>query len=270
MKINFYKYQGTGNDFIMIDDRALTFPINNHDLVKKLCDRRFGIGADGLILLQPHQSTSYFMKYYNSDGNESTMCGNGGRCLAAFAIHQKVVTGNHTFQAIDGPHDVITEGFSEFALWVQLHMQDVQMVEQRASYTFVLNTGSPHYVQFTSESLETIPLLEEAQAVRYNEEFKNEGINVNFVNLDGLKNINIRTYERGVEDETLSCGTGVTAAALATAMLNHLPEGHHEIKVETRGGQLQVSFDFHHNTNSFTNVWLQGPATFVFSGTVEI
>lgn len=270
MKINFFKYQGTGNDFIMIDDRSLVFPTDNNQLVAKLCDRRFGIGADGLILLQPHANASYFMKYYNSDGNESTMCGNGGRCLAAFAIHQGVVNGHHTFQAIDGPHEVISEGASPNPLWIQLRMQDVQVIQQRAPYTFVLNTGSPHYVAFSNEVLETFRLVDQAKQIRYNEEFQQEGINVNFVNLLGLKHISMRTYERGVEDETLSCGTGVTAAALATAVLNQLPEGHHELQVDTRGGKLQVSFDYQKKTQSFTNVWLQGPATFVFSGTVEI
>lgn len=270
MQLKFYKYQGTGNDFVIIDDRALTFPLNDTALVRKLCDRRFGIGADGLMLLQPNPQSSYFMKYYNSDGNESTMCGNGGRCLAAFALHQQAVKGNHTFMAIDGLHEVEIEGELSSSIWIQLKMQDVLSVDARPVETFVLNTGSPHYVKFISEPLSKLNVVNEAKSIRYNEEFSAQGINVNFINLLGLHKIAIRTYERGVEDETLSCGTGVTAAALSSAILNNLPNGTHTIDVISEGGDLKVTFTYHASNQSFSNVWLQGPATFVYSGVVEI
>lgn len=270
MLYTFYKYQGTGNDFILLDDRSLTFPANDTKLIERLCNRKFGIGADGLMLLQPNSESAYFMKYYNSDGKESSMCGNGGRCIAAFAMHQGVVHGNHTFMAVDGLHDVEADDYSSSSIWIKLHMQDVKLAEIRNDNTYVLNTGSPHYVQFLTTPVRDFALVDEAKKIRYNAEFSREGINVNFVNLRGLHTIEMRTYERGVEDETLSCGTGVTAAALSSAMLNGLPNGKHEITVNTPGGSLKVSFRFHKNEHRFTEVWLQGPATFVFKGTVDI
>lgn len=270
MQITFYKYQGTGNDFVMIDDREGLFPVDDTKLVAHLCDRRFGIGADGLILLQKHTDASYLMKYYNSDGNESTMCGNGGRCLAAFALHQQVVTGAHAFMAVDGLHEVIYDEQLPERVWVRLKMQDVAAVDVRADNTFVLNTGSPHYVKFTGDALQNFAVVDEAKSIRYNNEFASHGINVNFINLLGLQHIRIRTYERGVEDETLSCGTGVTAAAISTALINNLPDGTHTINVSTEGGELKVTFTYNKSMQSFTNVWLQGPATFVFKGSVKI
>lgn len=270
MQLTFYKYQGTGNDFVMIDDRALTFPAGDYNLVERLCNRRFGIGADGLILLQSHDSQAYFMKYYNSDGRESSMCGNGGRCLAAFALQQGVVgTGAHTFMAIDGLHDVAYEQHPE-SLWVKLKMKDISEVELRDNHVFILNTGSPHYVQFVPEPLLTCNVVERAKLVRYNEEFKEQGININYINLLGVHDIAIRTYERGVEDETLSCGTGVTAAAISTVLMNNLPDSTHTIEVKTQGGMLKVQLTYHEASRSFSDIWLQGPATFVFAGTVEI
>jgi diaminopimelate epimerase len=271
MQLTFYKYQGTGNDFIMIDDRSLTFPVNDTALVEKLCNRRFGIGADGLILLQPHDTTAYYMKYYNSDGRESSMCGNGGRCLAAFALHQGVIKErSHTFMAVDGLHDVTYDGDLNPALWVKLKMRDVETVESRADNTYVLNTGSPHFVRFINESLMGFDVVHQAKGIRYNNEFSEQGININFVNLLGLHHISIRTYERGVEDETLSCGTGVTAAAISAALINNLPNGTHTIEVNSAGGMLKVELTRNAQTGHFSNIWLQGPATFVFKGAVEI
>ena len=270
MQLTFYKYQGTGNDFVMIDDRELKFPVDDTALVERLCNRRFGIGADGLILLQPHDTSAYFMKYYNSDGRESSMCGNGGRCLAAFALHQHVVNTAHTFMAVDGLHDVTYEGDLKPSLWIKLKMKDVDLVEQRQDNTYVLNTGSPHFVRFTHDALIDYDVVHEAKKVRYNDEFTAQGINVNFINLLGLHHIAIRTYERGVEDETLSCGTGVTAAAISTVLMNKLPDGTHTIDVNSAGGQLKVELTYNATTQRFSNIWLQGPATFVFKGTVEI
>jgi diaminopimelate epimerase len=267
---HFYKYQGTGNDFIMIDDRDATFPIENHSLIAILCDRRFGIGADGLILLQKDNHSNFFMRYYNSDGNQSSMCGNGGRCIAAFANHLKIIENETSFTAVDGLHEAIISGDGN-ELFVKLKMQDVSEIKYPSDdYQFVLNTGSPHFVKFLTSSIDYMNVVEEAKKIRYNNEFKKEGINVNFVNLDGLKKINMRTYERGVENETLSCGTGVTAAALSTAILNDLPNGIHTIHVKTNGGELSVKFDFNKVQRSFTNIWLQGTATLVFEGDVNL
>ena len=270
MNIHFYKYQGTGNDFIMIDDRNGSFPIENHSLVARLCDRKFGIGADGLILLQKNIDSPFYMYYYNSDGNQSSMCGNGGRCIAAFAHYLKIADKETTFKAFDGVHEALISG-EEKKLFIKLKMQNVSDIKISSDgYDFVLNTGSPHFVKFISQSLSDFPLVEEAKEIRYNDKYKAEGINVNIVNLAGLKKITMRTYERGVEDETLSCGTGVTAAALSAAILNNLPNGIHTIDVTTLGGVLSVKFDYHKQQQSFSDIWLQGSATFVFEGDIEV
>jgi len=267
--MNFYKYEGTGNDFILFDDRNAEFPSGNFALIKKLCDRRFGIGADGLMLLQKSVKADFYMKYYNSDGNESSMCGNGGRCIAAFASNLKIAGYSSIFEAIDGLHETnITNSGNTFI--VQLKMQDVKQIEKRDDQTFVLNTGSPHFVRFLNEKISTVKIVEEAKKIRYNTEFSKAGININFINSLNQNTIHIRTYERGVEDETLSCGTGVTAAALCTAIKNDLPSGLNTINVKTEGGELNVRFDYDKSTNSFSDIWLIGPATFVFAGTIAI
>ncbi|MES2780582.1 MAG: diaminopimelate epimerase [Bacteroidota bacterium] len=266
----FYKYQGTGNDFIMIDDRQLQFPVTNQAYVAQLCDRRFGIGADGLILLQPHTELGFFMKYYNADGNESSMCGNGGRCIAAFSAQLGVASETTKFMAVDGPHDAIIGTLEKNSRFVKLKMKAVDAVDKRMSNTFVLNTGSPHYVQFSEDNLLEMDVVMEAKKIRYNDEFAAQGINVNFISVTGDTSIAIRTYERGVEDETLSCGTGVTAAAISLCLLKKLPSGHYIISVKVMGGDLKVSYDYDENTHSFSNIWLQGPATFVYEGAIEV
>ncbi len=267
--ITFYKYQGTGNDFIMIDDRASVFPSENNTLVAKLCDRKFGIGADGLILLQKSNTADFFMKYYNSDGNESSMCGNGGRCIAAFANQLKIVGNKTIFHAVDGNHDAhITEQGNAYN--VKLKMQDVPSIEVRDQHSIVLNTGSPHFVVLKNENIDSLNIVEEARKIRYNEEFKKSGINVNFINIGHKNELHIRTYERGVEDETLSCGTGVTAAALSSAIINNLESGNHTIAVNTKGGNLSVTFNYNKNTCAFTDIWLIGEAVKVFEGQINI
>jgi diaminopimelate epimerase len=270
LNIPFYKYQGTGNDFIMIDDRDLQFPIHKNAFVAQLCDRRFGIGADGLILLQPHTELRFFMKYYNADGNESSMCGNGGRCIAAFAAQLDVAQETTKFMAVDGPHDAIIHNVENNSRFVKLKMKSVDAVDRKLANTFVLNTGSPHYVQFIEDNLLEMDVVTEAKKIRYNDEFAAVGINVNFVTVTSEASIAIRTYERGVEDETLSCGTGVTAAAISLCLLKKLPSGHYIISVRVMGGELKVSYDYDENTRSFNNIWLQGPATFVYQGFIEI
>ncbi len=267
MNLTFYKYQGTGNDFIMIDDRDALFPVDNNILVAQLCERRFGIGADGLILLQNHPEHSFYMKYYNADGNESSMCGNGGRCIAAFAAQLGVISETTRFLAIDGPHESIIQAEENGSRFVKLKMKPVNDIDKRLAGTYVLNTGSPHYIQFTDQNLHEINVVADAKRIRYNDEFAASGINVNFIQETGETSISIRTYERGVEDETFSCGTGVTAAALSLAVRKNLPSGNYLINVKTMGGDLRVSYDFDAENLVFTNIWLQGPATFVFKGT---
>jgi diaminopimelate epimerase len=259
LKTKFYKYQGTGNDFILIDDRNKSFDANNQEYIEKLCNRRFGIGADGLILLQNHSNADFFMQYFNSDGKESSMCGNGGRCIAQFAKDLGVIGNETTFFAIDGIHKATFENHL-----VQLQMKDVNQIESREDEVFVLNTGSPHYVQFFNHDVNKIDLITEAQKIRYNAEFREAGINVNFVNVSAQGELNVRTYERGVEDETYSCGTGVTAAALAYHLFEKANKQTKQTFVKTKGGNLSVSYDF--AENSFSEVYLNGPATFVFEG----
>ena len=256
-KIPFFKYEGTGNDFVMVDQRQTQY-LTRQDtaLIERICDRRFGIGADGLILLQNAEGYDFEMVYFNSDGRESTMCGNGGRCIAAFA-HSLGAVGNHCrFVAIDGPHEASIKGD-----WVELKMGDVTDVEM-GDGSFVLNTGSPHYVVFV-EDLSDMNIVESGQVIRYSDRFRQQGINVNFVEKTA-GGIEVATYERGVEDETLSCGTGVTAAALSFSLANPQSENN-EVAVSTKGGKLKVRFE-KGERKSFKNIWLCGPTRMVFQG----
>ncbi|MBK8112368.1 MAG: diaminopimelate epimerase [Saprospiraceae bacterium] len=254
----FYKYQGTGNDFIIID--GITNDVNsiNNIVVARLCDRKFGIGADGLMIISRHEGFDFEMIYYNSDGGLSTMCGNGGRCIAALA-HQLGYCGLEVhFLAADGPHFASVESDE-----VALGMANVEVINQINPSDYVLNTGSPHYVSFTEKkNLENI--VEVGKKIRYSENYISEGINVNLCFWDGSV-LYVATYERGVEDETLSCGTGVTAAALAAA--SHL-DLQSPITIQTKGGRLSVSFQ--RQEISYHKVVLKGPATLVFKGEIEI
>jgi diaminopimelate epimerase len=263
MQIQFYKYQGAGNDFVMIDNRTLFFPKENTKLVAHLCERRFGIGGDGLILLENDTiasnlatPTDFKMVYYNSDGNTSSMCGNGGRCLVAFAERLKVIKNKTTFIATDGLHHAT---IAEDGL-VSLQMIDVLEVKKEADYTF-LNTGSPHHVQIV-EDLEHYNVKENGAKIRYGDLYGKVGSNINFVKKINENTFALRTYERGVEDETLACGTGATAVAIAMYATGLTKEKTLNINVE--GGKLKVSFE--ENNGKFTNVFLIGPAEFVFEG----
>lgn len=260
MLIHFHKYQGTGNDFIIIDNRDLKFNRTDNVLVEKLCDRRFGIGADGLMLLQNKQGYDFEMVYYNSDGNESSMCGNGGRCISEFARTLGLVKDKAHFIAIDGAHEsLIKPGF------ITLKMKDVKEVEENADFSF-LNTGSPHYVALVND-VEHYNVFEEGKKIRNNNRFKAEGTNVNFIEKK-YNELFVRTYERGVEGETYSCGTGVTAAALVAAIKN-ISTAQDYCDIKTLGGNLKVKFHKQAD-NSFTDVWLEGPAVFVFKGEINI
>jgi diaminopimelate epimerase len=256
--IPFHKYQGTGNDFVMIDNRH-TCHLSRQDeaLISRLCDRRFGIGADGLILLQEAPGYDFEMVYFNADGRESTLCGNGGRCSVAFAQHLGMIGERCHFLAIDGPHQAYVEENGR----IELKMADVNAVEQGTDY-FILNTGSPHYVVF-AEDISNLNIVEGGQLIRYSDRFRKEGINVNFVEDKGAA-IEVATYERGVEGETLSCGTGVTAAALSWS-LRHRKGGDFELPVLTKGGELSVRF-LAEEGNCFSGIWLCGPAERVFEG----
>ena len=257
--MNFYKYQGTGNDFVMIDNREGEFPKDNEKLIAHLCDRRFGIGADGLILLENDPQYDFRMVYYNSDGRQSTMCGNGGRCVVAFAKQLKVIERETLFIAIDGEHRATIEGDS----YVRLQMKNVTSVEAHPDYVF-LNTGSPHHVQWVDD-VETVDVKNQGAAIRYGTLYADKGgSNVNFVS-KGEKGFKVRTYERGVEDETYSCGTGVTAVAIA---LHHTQQTEvQNITLHTRGGDLQVSFD--RVGEGYENIYLSGSAQFVFEGIIK-
>lgn len=258
MEITFYKYQGTGNDFVIIDNRDLSFPRENTQLVNFLCDRRFGVGADGLMLLNPSDSYDFTMVYYNADGTESTMCGNGGRCLVAFAHQLGIVKKDTTFDAVDGLHHASYENGV-----TNLQMIDVEVVENHEHYYF-LDTGSPHHVQMVKD-LENFDVESNGAKIRYGAPYFEEGTNVNFVEKTENNAFRLRTYERGVEGETLSCGTGATAAAIAIYEQKLTPNTTIPLKVQ--GGELEISFN--PTANGYNNVFLKGAATFVFKGTIS-
>jgi diaminopimelate epimerase len=262
-KIKFYKYQGTGNDFVIIDNRDGKFDSQNVQLVSFLCDRRMGIGADGLMLLEKHDSNGvdFTMRYYNSDGNEASMCGNGGRCIAAFAVHQNAVKNpdEFLFEAVDGMHVAkYKDGI------VSLKMIEVADINKGNGYYF-LDTGSPHYVSHQN-NIDNIDILKEGSKIRYSDTFKPGGTNVNFVEELNENHIKVRTYERGVENETYSCGTGVVASAISTFVKNKKCK---DFNIDVKGGKLEVNFEGN-ESDGFTNIWLIGPATFVFEGEINI
>lgn len=243
----------------MIDNRNNTFPKNDVKLIQKLSDRRFGIGADGLILLESSTESDFTMVYFNADGNESTMCGNGGRCIVAFAKKLNIIEEETTFNAIDGLHFASIKNDI-----INLQMTDIDTVEEFENYSF-LNTGSPHHINFC-DNVKNINVKELGTEIRYGSPYFQEGTNVNFAEQISDNSFIVRTYERGVEDETLACGTGVTAVAIAANKLNKTKAN--TINIEVLGGHLEVSFK--REGNSFTNVFLKGPAQFVFEGNITI
>jgi len=260
MLLQFSKYQGTGNDFILIDNRQHLIELNSKQIAF-LCHRQFGIGADGLMLLELEVGVDFKMVYFNSDGNESSMCGNGGRCITAFAKHLGLIADKAKFIAIDGLHEANINQHDEVAL----KMKDVKSVEQQDNY-FYLDTGSPHYVAMVND-LTHLDVYQAGKKIRYNERFAETGTNVNFIEKNE-ESIFVRTYERGVENETLSCGTGVTAAALVANMLG-VSSSKNNCQIKTLGGNLEVTFE-KVLENTFYNIWLKGPAQKVFSGQIEL
>jgi diaminopimelate epimerase len=256
MKISFSKYQGTGNDFIMIDNRAGNMNLTSEQIIR-LCDRKFGIGADGIVLIEETGFSDFYMNFYNPDGSQS-FCGNGSRCAVRFAQKLGMVKSDGEFKAIDTKHD-----FHSDDLMVSIQMKNVLGIENENGH-FVIHTGSPHYIEYR-ENIDAMDLIHEARKIRYSARFEKEGININFVEIRG-EQLYMRTYERGVENETLSCGTGVTAVALSWGFLNPTIK---EAKIQTRGGILDVKFE-NLGLGEFEEVHLIGPANWVFDGEINL
>lgn len=260
MQVKFFKYQGTGNDFIIVDNRNNEYSSLREDQIRRLCDRRFGIGADGFMMLNEKKGYDFEMRYHNADGRESSMCGNGGRCIVKFAYHLGIHKSTYKFLAVDGDHEaeIDTDGT------VSLKMIDVKKVQKQRG-DFILNTGSPHYIKIVNDVMD-LDVYKKGRDIRYSKDFEEEGINVNFVEQLNDEKIIVRTYERGVEDETYSCGTGVTAAALVSY---HNENGFNDVGVKTLGGSLSVEFD-RHEDDTYSDIWLCGPADKVYEGTVIV
>lgn len=260
MQLKFFKYHGTGNDFILVDNRKGEYYLSQEQ-IEKICERRFGIGADGLMFLNERTGYDFEMKYYNADGKEGSMCGNGGRCMIKFVYHLGIHHELYKFLATDGPHEaeIDIDGI------VSLKMKDVRAI-RRFHNDYIVDTGSPHYIKMVNHVMD-MDVYKKGYEIRHSKEFEDEGINVNFVELtDEPDKIIVRTFERGVEDETLSCGTGVTAAAL---VCYHNENGFNEVEVKTLGGVLSIEFD-KTDENRYENIWLCGPAEKVFEGSIEI
>lgn len=258
MNLVFYKYQGTGNDFVIIDNREDVFPKDNIQFIKRLCDRKFGIGADGLMLLENSKASDFEMIYFNSDGNLGSMCGNGGRCIVAFAKFLNLFDTETKFEAIGKIYYATIDNHL-----VSLIMNDVHVIEVHENHLF-LNTGSPHHVTYV-ENINEINVKELGEKIRYGSPYFEEGANINFVEQINDNTFTVRTYERGVENETLSCGTGVTAVAIASHYSKK--SSNNQIILQTLGGNLEVSFDT--DNNVYGGIVLKGPATFVYKGTIE-
>ena len=256
MIIEFYKYHGTGNDFVLIDNRSLFFDKNNLELISKICSRHTGVGADGLILLENDNHYDFKMIYFNSDGKKTSMCGNGGRCVISFAKKLNIINDNVTFLAIDGLHEgIINEDI------IKIKMIKVSNIDE-VHNGCLLDTGSPHFVKFCT-SVNNINVFQSGRELRNNKEISEDGVNINFTEIIDNSSIKVRTYERGVENETLSCGTGVIASALSAHSKGLVDSN--RIKISTLGGELFVSFDF---KNVYDNIWLEGPAIEVFKGQI--
>lgn len=260
MKIHFYKYQANGNDFVIIDNRETKLSLTKEQIVR-ICDRKFGVGADGVMLIEQHPSFHFNLEYFNSDGSQS-LCGNGSRAAVQFASSLGLVNGETTFNAYDGPHDaeLLPTGI------VRLKMNDVAEVK-KFNDDYFINTGSPHYVRFVND-IDAHPVVDEGRKIRYSDAFKPGGTNVNFVSRQGDNTIFVRTYERGVENETLACGTGVTAAALAVSHHGYTSPVH----IKTLGGDLSVEFKpaITGQPGTFEEIYLVGPAKMVFEGHLEL
>jgi len=262
MLVHFSKYHGTGNDFVMIDGRKQDTSFFDTRIIRQLCDRRFGIGGDGLIILEESKRYDFTMRYFNADGREGSMCGNGGRCITAFARSLGIIKTDTTFEGIDGTHEASIQSNGE----IRLKLVDVDGID-KLSDGYLLDTGSPHFVHFVN-NIEEVAVEIAGAEIRQQERFSPGGVNVNFVELGSASHeIRVRTFERGVEGETLSCGTGVTAAAITTYF--HSRSDNLSYKVRTRGGELQVSFKTPADKH-FTEIYLSGPTLHVYDGSIDI
>lgn len=261
MNMTFSKYQGTGNDFILVDNRSKDYSDITREEIKRICDRRFSIGADGFMLLNQKEGFDFEMKYFNADGNAGSMCGNGGRCIARFAYDLGIHKDSYHFLASDGEHFAEIDSGSNI---INLKMKDVPGYKE-IDGVFIVDTGSPHYIKFVSDVMD-IDVVKQGTEIRYSEPYAKEGINVNFVEEKASDEIIVRTYERGVEDETFSCGTGVTACAI---VCHHNDVGYNDVTVITKGGKLVVKYDRSYE-NAYTNIWLCGPTEKSFVGKVDI
>ncbi|HBZ25846.1 MAG TPA: diaminopimelate epimerase [Rikenellaceae bacterium] len=290
MIVKAYKYQGAGNDFVIIDNRKGDVSLTSEQ-IKLLCDRRFGIGSDGLMYLGKSENYDFSMTYFNSDGNEGTMCGNGGRCLVAFAAHRGLKS--YRFEAIDGEHIAKVISYSPVTCFVELGMIDVTSIKEHSPKSFILNTGSPHMVNFV-DNLKEYDVIGQGRLWRHHTMFP-EGTNVNFVQGNWGRDsagwssifktgdyleLSVRTFERGVEDETLACGTGITASAVAYHHLlsknfrnrsynNEIYPTNIRTKIKAVGGDLEVTFKYM-GGERYTNIILKGNASFVFKCDIEI
>ncbi|AWU43797.1 diaminopimelate epimerase [Blattabacterium sp. (Cryptocercus kyebangensis)] len=267
MKLNFFKYQGTGNDFIILDIRKKRIPECRPTFFTKLCNRRFGIGADGIILIKNDSKSDFYMKYYNSDGKESTMCGNGGRCAISFSKKLGITKENKIyFRAIDGIH----YGIIQDKNLISMNLMDIEIntIKIYPKYVF-LNTGSPHHVLFV-KNIQKIDVYKKGRKIRVQKPYDEEGVNVNFVEVLGSNTIKVRTYERGVENETLSCGTGVTASAIAAYETGTIPylDSYGKVLAYTLGGKLWISFKKIHD--QYKEINLTGSVQFIFEGYINI
>jgi len=260
MALNFYKYHGTGNDFIVVDDRSSAF-YPDPALISRLCDRRFGIGSDGLLILRNHEGFDFEMVYFNPDGSPATFCGNGSRCIVAFAAHIGIGSTKFNFIAADSMHKASANHISNDTYHVKVSMIDPIIYSHNDNYTY-LNSGTYHVVKFVDDP-DSLNIMAVAPPIRYDKQFEPAGTNVNYAAFRGDE-IYVRTYEKGVEAETLSCGTGVTATAIAASLLTGL----NSFNIRTKGGMLRVNFD--RDGEKFSNVQLEGPAVKVFSGTFNL
>ncbi|MGH1336341.1 MAG: diaminopimelate epimerase [Aureispira sp.] len=263
MEISFYKYQGTGNDFVLLDNRDGRYDALSSTQIAWLCDRRFGVGGDGLMLLQNKEGFDFEMVYFNADGQDSSMCGNGGRCLVAFANFLGILDQPKAyFLAVDGPHEAVVVS----SAYIELKMSPVNATQYGAPALF-LDTGSPHHLAFVP-NLDEINVYEQGQEIRYSAPYKAAGTNVNFIEIKAPNQLYVATYERGVEGETLSCGTGVTAAALAYQLSHRQQTSSNAVKIQTKGGNLTVRYS--QIEQQFKDIWLCGPAQQVFKGQLTL
>lgn len=259
MKFLFTKYQGTGNDFVIIDNRSLEFPADRLKKIIHICDRKMGVGADGFILIEPHKTADFTMRYYNANGHEGSLCGNGSRCAVDYAYQNKICKETTQFMASDGVHKAILKGGI-----VELEIADVSFWKKEKQFVF-LDTGSPHHVVFVDD-VQAIDVAKLGAQIAHGPPYFDEGTNVNFAQIIPNRKVYVRTYERGVEGETLSCGTGVTAVALAMRISAKTETN--QIDICTKGGNLSVSFEY--NSTLFTSVVLKGPAVEVFKGEIVL